>query len=218
MTNDDTTKATASIQRLVEFYNSRIEKHGYSYSAMWGDENSSKSSERFQPLLQLPIQNGDVLVDIGCGIGDLAAFLKNNGRYVRYVGIEAVPAFAKFCREVQGVEVLEFDAFEKPNEIPDVDWIVSFGTLNKTWNIGVQPGNDHVGRIEAIISELYKRARKGVAITCVTDLVQYTKPEVANCNPGRMIDFLSKIGSHFLCFHGYDFYEFFVASWRSHRR
>src|SRR4051812_27735622 len=98
-------------EQLTAFYQERIRSHGPSYAAMWGEEADWKAAERFRPVTMLPIAAGDVVVDIGCGIGDLALFCRDRGLEIEYRGIECVPEFAAAARERTGATILELDAF-----------------------------------------------------------------------------------------------------------
>lgn len=203
---------------LVRFYRQRISEHGLSYQAMWGDVAAWKSAERFQPLLQLPIQDGDTLVDIGCGTGDLGQFLAAHGRKLRYVGIEAVPEFAAHARTATGAEILEADAFGQPEAIIEADWYVTFGTLNKSWSVRHLPGESDKERILGLIERLFAKARKGVAVSLTTDVVDRFKPGTVNIDPAEVAGRMKCWTPHFSVFHGYSFYEFYAAAWRAARR
>ncbi|HVZ16968.1 MAG TPA: class I SAM-dependent methyltransferase, partial [Terriglobales bacterium] len=168
---------------LLRFYQNRIAEHGFGYETMWGDPAIWKSQERFRPLTFLPLTPGDVLVDIGCGTADLACYLKGQTFGVRYIGIEAVPEFCRHAREATAEEIVELDAFRNPESLPEADWYVTFGTMNKSWSVSDLDGADDSERICSLVQRLYCRARKGVAASFVTDVVEFRKPGVCNVDP-----------------------------------
>lgn len=204
--------------KLVDFYRSRISEHGFNYEAMWGDTAQWKSSERFRPLLALPIAQGDVVVDIGCGTGHLAGFLKASGRDVKYIGVEAVSEFANRAKEETGCEIVELDAFRNLQDLPEADWYVTFGTINKSWSVADLEGTDDEERVQLLVERLYQKARKGVAASMVTSVVDYRKPGVVNVDPAAMSARLKSLTPFFMIYHGYEFYEFFAGAWRGTRR
>lgn len=204
--------------RLLQFYRDRIERLGVGYEAMWGDSAGWKSAERFAPLLSLPIAPGDTVVDIGCGTAELAAFLKRNNLDIEYVGVEAVPEFATHARETHHVRILEIDAFRNLDRLPDADWFVTFGTLNKSWSVADLPGTADPERIHSLIEQLLAKARKGVAVSLVTDVVDYRKDGVVNISPAATAQRLARLSPHFTIYHGYPFFEFFAAAWKGVRR
>ncbi|ESR25240.1 class I SAM-dependent methyltransferase [Lutibaculum baratangense] len=210
--------AQATNKELLRFYQARISQYGFGYEAMWGDTARWKSQERFRPLTLLPIEARDVIVDIGCGTGDLAPFMKAAGKDITYIGVEAVPQFASRAREVTGCEVVELDAFRHIEALPAADWYVTFGTLNKSWSVADLDGEDDPARIHGLLERLFAKARKGIAASFVTDVVEYRKPDVANIDPAATAACLKRMTPHFVIYHGYSFYEFFAGAWRGQRR
>lgn len=202
---------------LIDFYRSRIAEHGISYEAQWGDASEWKSIVRFGPLALLPIQDGDVVVDIGCGTASLAAYLAAAGRRIRYVGIEAVPEFAEAARRKHGVEVLELDGFGERASLPEADWYLTFGTLNKEWSVQTLPGEYPREKIFGLLTDLFHKSRKGVAASFTTDIVEFRKEGVCNLDPGDILQHLRTLTPHFCVFHGYPMYEFFASAWRGKR-
>jgi SAM-dependent methyltransferase len=203
---------------LLRFYRARIAEFGLGYRAMWGDAAGWKSRARFHPLSLLPIEPGDVVVDIGCGLADLANFFREHSLDISYIGIEAVPEFAAEARAATGCEIVELDAFRNLDLLPAADWYVTFGTLNKSWSIADLPGNGDADRLHTLLERLWTKARKGVAASFVTDVVEYKKEGVVNLDPALTAARLKALTPHFMVFHGYSFYEYFAAAWRGQRR
>jgi len=184
---------------------------------MWGDSSSWKSDVRFNPIVFLPMGAESVLVDVGCGTGELASFLRRNKPGVKYIGVEAVPEFAAEARTRQGVEVHEIDAFTDPEQLPEADWYVSFGTMNKQWSISNLKGSTDEEKIFGYFDLLYQKARVGVAVSLTTSVVDFLKPGVCNMSPEATASHLSSLSPHFFIYHGYPLYEFFCAAWRGTR-
>jgi SAM-dependent methyltransferase len=203
---------------LKSFYRDRIAAKGFGYEAMWGDAREWKSAVRYEPLKSLPISSGDRLVDIGCGIGNLYGYLQEFlAPDIHYVGIEAVAEFAAEARRQTHQPILELDAFSHPEQLPDADWYVCFGAMNKDWCIEALPGASAEEKIFSLVETLFAKARKGVALSLVTDVVDYKKPDVANVAPFDFGKRLTGLTPFVMVYHGYPFYEFFSAAWRSER-
>jgi len=203
---------------LVEFYRERIRRHGYSYEAMWGDPSAWKSQVRFEPLAFLPVKPDATIVDIGCGTADLAPVLAQLWPGVKYVGVEMVPEFAAEARARHGIEVIEMDAFRNPGQLPEADWYVSLGTLNKQWCISSLNGVSDEEKIFGFLDQLYDKSRAGVAVSLTTSVVDYRKEGVCNIDPGLVATRMARLTPHFLIYHGYPLFEFFTAAWRGIRR
>jgi SAM-dependent methyltransferase len=203
---------------LETFYDDRIARYGLSYQAQWGDDAAWKSEVRFAPVFGLPLRAGQTVVDIGCGTGDLGLALTERAPGVTYVGVEAVGAFAAAARARTGAVVIEGDAFQNPDILPPADWYVTFGTLNKDWCIEALPGASPTDRIFGYLGRLFGTARAGVAASLVTSIVDYAKPGVCNVAPADACQFAGELTPHFVVYHGYPFFEFFLGLWRDQRR
>lgn len=204
-------------ERLREFYAARVSEFGAGYRAMWGDDNPWKADVRFAPLLTTPLSVGDVVVDVGCGVGLLADFLARNAPGVQCVGVEVVPEFAAEARRGRCVDVVQMDGFAAAHALPPADWYVTFGTLNKAWCIDALVGGSAEEKIGNYLRALFLRARKGVACTMVTDLVDERRDGVCNISPAWASQIAASLSPHFVLYHGYPFYEFFLAMWRGSR-
>jgi SAM-dependent methyltransferase len=69
------------------------------------------------------------LVDVGCGLGDLHAFLAARGDLPRrYIGIDPVEPMVRVARERTGCNILKADALSDP--LPEADWYVCSGAMN----------------------------------------------------------------------------------------
>ena len=200
--------------QVADFYRRRIEAHGLTYQAQWGEASDTKSDQRYSALKALPFREGDVVVDIGCGVGALASVLRHAAPPVTYIGIELTPEFAAAARTTQGVEVLEIDALRQADQLPAADWYVVFGTLNTRWLLEGMPGTDDEDRVLTYLETLFHKSRKGVAATLVTDQVDYLKPQTCNMNPIRVTQRLAGLSRAFCLHHGFSFREFFTAAWR----
>jgi SAM-dependent methyltransferase len=204
-------------EAIADFYRDRIRAHGFSYEAQWGDDADWKGDVRFGPLRWLPFAPGDVVVDIGCGTGELAAFLRGAQPDARYVGVDVLPEFVEQTRERHGVEAFVVDGFRDPAALPEADWYVTFGTLNKEWFLEGMPGDGCFDQITRLLADLYGRSRKGVAASLTSAVVDYLKPGVCNVDPAALATELAGLTPHFAIYHGYPLYEFFAAAWRGTR-
>ncbi len=93
----------------------------------------------------LPVRQGDMVLDVGCGFGDTAIqFARRVGPNGSVVGIDCCEAFLDMAREdtaaagLSNVDFIEGDAQSHPFE-PDYDFVFSrFGTMffeNPVWGL-----------------------------------------------------------------------------------
>ena len=113
-----------------------------------GKQNQAK---RFQTLLDIGVQEGDSILDLGCGLGHMVEHLEKVGLNVRYTGIDtnkwSIQQAYQF-REATYIHGSIFDIQDK------YDWGLASGVFNIEFP-----------KLEMLetINELLSKANKGVA-------------------------------------------------------
>lgn len=83
--------------RNIRFYTGLVEKHGVDVRSLnWGSAESQRL--RFKVLAEVGLEDGASLLDVGCGLGDLYAWLRDTGRRVEYSGIDVTPKMIETAR------------------------------------------------------------------------------------------------------------------------
>jgi ubiquinone/menaquinone biosynthesis C-methylase UbiE len=148
--------------RNIALYSSLLQKHGKNFQALnWGSEKSQKL--RFKILAEIGIQNGDSVLDLGCGLGDLYQWFKVIKTDVIYTGIDLTPAMVKHAQE----RFPEINFFEgNINGLPETqvagyDFVVASGIFAHRQQ---QPTEF----LYETIHEMYRRAKKGIAFNCLS--------------------------------------------------
>jgi SAM-dependent methyltransferase len=119
----------SSSDQIRGAYQKKFKKYGVDpKSLFWVDLGASH--QRFRQMwAEIDFNNKSVL-DVGCGFGEMARFLKKRYKDVKYTGVDIVPEFideAKKKYPEYQFEVLDY--FEDPmNEKYDV--VMASGTLN----------------------------------------------------------------------------------------
>lgn len=89
-------KERSLIEKLNKKYTENFKKHGFSKSSVgW---SSDKTDERYK-LLFRGLDNYNTILDIGCGLGHLLLYLKQNKFDIKYSGSEINPTFYNYCKE-----------------------------------------------------------------------------------------------------------------------
>ncbi len=118
-----------------------------------GRQNQTK---RFQTLLDIGVQEGDSILDLGCGLGHMVEHLEKTGLNVRYTGIDtnkwSIQQAYQF-REATYIHGSIFDIQEK------YDWGLASGVFNIEFP-----------KLEMLetINELLSKANKGVAFNLLS--------------------------------------------------
>ena len=99
-------------EETTRWYEDKVRRYGYDHRGL-GFRNKSSQEKRFEALLELGDLDGARLLDVGCGFGDLLAFLKERGIEPVYTGIDVCKPMIERCRE-------RFDGEEAIFRVADV--------------------------------------------------------------------------------------------------
>ena len=119
-----------------------------------GRQNQTK---RFETLLDIGVQEGDSILDLGCGLGHMVEHLEKVGLNVRYTGIDtnkkSIQQAYQF-REANYIHGTIYDVQDK------YDWGLASGVFNVEFP-----------KLEMLetISELLLKANKGVAFNLLSN-------------------------------------------------
>lgn len=93
-----------------------------------GWEHALGQAARFEAALA-PVVAGDLVLDVGCGLADLAPYLSEVRPGTRYLGLDALPSMVDAARARHpGVDVRVMDALAD-GPLPDADVVVAVGAL-----------------------------------------------------------------------------------------
>ena len=118
-----------------------------------GRQNQTK---RFQTLLDIGVQEGDSILDLGCGLGHLSEHLNKIGLKVNYTGIDTNKLAIEQAQQDKEVTFLHGTIFELCGTY---DWGLASGVFNV--------GFPKLEMLETI-SELLSKAKKGVAFNLLS--------------------------------------------------
>ncbi|MCF7976951.1 MAG: class I SAM-dependent methyltransferase [Chromatiaceae bacterium] len=111
------------------FYRHALARYGENAEGVhWRSAESQQI--RFAVLRDLlpPDLSRISLVDVGCGLGDLHAFLAARNDLPRqYIGLDAVPTMVDRARARTGCAILHCDVLSDP--IPKADWYLASGAM-----------------------------------------------------------------------------------------
>ena len=104
--------ASEKIGRIRSYYESRLATSAEGHRVL-GWENRTAQDLRFEVLVQEVPLSGRRLLDVGCGIADLWAYVEARGIDVRYTGVDVSPGMVARARErFAGIDVRCVDVFE----------------------------------------------------------------------------------------------------------
>ncbi len=192
-------------KKIIDRYNKRLEEHGFSINAL-ASGNNERRNLRFKVLTEIGIQNGDTVLDLGCGFGDLHNYFTQNNIDIKYIGIdinEKIIALGKEMNPTIDIRVLDIlnDTIEDK-----IDYIVSTSSFNnKLFD------DDNYNFIENLLKKCYSYAKKGVAIDFLSSYVDFKiNDDVFYYEPEKLLNTAKKITKRVCVRHDYELFEFCV--------
>ena len=119
-----------------------------------GKQNQAK---RFQTLLDIGVQEGDSILDLGCGLGHMVEHLEKIGLNVRYTGIDTNKRIIQQANQFREATYIYGTIFDIQDRY---DWGLASGVFNVEFP-----------KLEMLetISELLSKANKGVAFNLLSN-------------------------------------------------
>ena len=119
-----------------------------------GKQNQAK---RFETLLDIGVQEGDSILDLGCGLGHMVEHLEKIGLNVRYTGIDTNKKSIQQAYQFREATYIHGTIFDIQDRY---DWGLASGVFNVEFP-----------KLEMLetISELLSKANKGVAFNLLSN-------------------------------------------------
>jgi SAM-dependent methyltransferase len=136
-----------------------------------GFRNSDSQLKRFEALCQWGDMSGCTIMDLGCGHGDLAAFLQQHFDNIHYLGVDFLAEFIATAKARYGqqpnTQFIQADFLTAG--LPDVDIVIASGSLNYRSQNHLHPWQT--------ISRMWEVAQKGIAFNLL-DARQFVADDV----------------------------------------
>ena len=193
-------------KRISELYGARLKEDLPDYKvAGWGSRESQYL--RFEVLAEINKLAGMKILDVGCGLGELYYFFKNNQiRIDSYKGIDISEECINEARNRIGVtNQVSFDCIniEKIDGENLYDYVFLSGALN----LRIE---DNLLFAKNAISKMYSLCKKGVACNFLSTRVDYTLEKDYHYSPEEVLSFCKEISNRVILRQDYPLYEFTV--------
>jgi 2-polyprenyl-3-methyl-5-hydroxy-6-metoxy-1,4-benzoquinol methylase len=141
-------------QRILHFYKDSLAEYGShdARSVHWSDPQGQEI--RFRVLSQIANLNGQNVLDVGCGLGDLLTFFEKNKTTISYTGIDIIPEFIESAKEQHPYARFELKNIEHMTET--FDYVLASGALS----FKVENNNEYYF---GIIKKMFSLSKKGLA-------------------------------------------------------
>jgi cyclopropane fatty-acyl-phospholipid synthase-like methyltransferase len=155
----------------------------------WGSKESQLT--RFRILIEIPgFNQGDSVLDVGCGHGDFCTFFNSN-----YKGIDIRESVIKISREKY--KDVQFESKTIFEETQKFDWIFGsglFGFKHEDWSKYVFEN----------LKRMYQLSNKGFAVNFLSTLSPGKKdPDMMYSHPVEISEIVSRLSSKFIIRHDY---------------
>jgi SAM-dependent methyltransferase len=121
-------KTSLRPEQTARWYEEKVRKYGYDHRGL-GFRNRSSQEKRFEALLGLGDFQGQRVLDVGCGFGDLLEFFMFRGIRPIYTGLDVCKPMIQRCQERFQGDVAHFVCADVLEYQPDqqFDYVVASG-------------------------------------------------------------------------------------------
>jgi SAM-dependent methyltransferase len=183
------------------YYADLIARHGNAREiAGWGSQASQE--RRFAVMACHWPLAGSRIIDVGCGRGDLLAYLKAQGQAPAfYVGLDIMEDALSFGRANHPeAQFICGDLLDPHLKLPVADYAVSSGVFNLT-------GKDHAEWIGRMVGAMYAATSRGAAFNVVSTLAPEHKEGHYYAAPDAMLRMAQAITPFVALLHDYAIHD-----------
>jgi SAM-dependent methyltransferase len=195
---------TGPFDNMAARYDDLVGAHGNSHrSCDWGSSGSQEV--RFDVLTAVADLSGCSILDVGCGLGDLARFLNERCAFdppPRYTGIDISTEMVRHARnrdptlDIRQANIVDGD-------LGSFDVVVASGIF------GFLPP-DRFDLMEQVVRAMYQRSRQAVAFNSLSSWAPRRYADELHADPLRTIEFCRTLTSKIILRHDYHTRDFSV--------
>ena len=175
-------------KKIHSIYKNLYLKYGDNIASV-KSRNQNQQYMRFRYLMDcIKVKKNESILDVGCGLGDLAGYLKKNKIRCNYLGIDFVDNFidtaSKKYKRNQKTKFLKID-IEKDAFPKNYDWLLLSGLFND------KDTNSYEFMIK-IITKMFKASKKGIVFNSLTKYVDYEDKTLFYSYPDKIFKYCIK--------------------------
>ena len=184
----------------IKRYEDRLKEFGRSVKTMgWRDKRQQEL--RFSVLTQVGNLNSKSILDVGCGFGDLYAYLLKNGINVKYAGYDISPKIIELAKQSYPDITLEVKDILVESENRRFDYVFSSGIFNHRIT-------SNLTFAKKMIKRMFELADKAIAVNMMTSYVDYRDKYLFYYPPEEIFRFAKSLSRFAVLRHDYPLYEF----------
>lgn len=178
-------------KRIVDRHRDSLLRYGVGPAALYWSSREIQEI-RFSVLSAIGLQSGDTVLDVGCGFGDLASYLKEKGIELAYTGIDLSPDLIAAGRKKDPeLKLVEGDIFDFDPLPQSYDFVLLSGALNENLN-------DDGVYARRVIRRMYQACRRGVALNLLNANHEWTASRwnLQSFKPAEMLAYCRELSAH----------------------
>jgi SAM-dependent methyltransferase len=194
--------------QIAEFYDRRVTRFGVQPRALdWGSRASQET--RFDVLVQIDDLSGCSVLDVGCGLADLFAFLRSRKIPASYTGYDIAPAVLESARaRFPDAELRLADLMAQEIASPQFDFVFASGIFH------LRPAGSY-SYLEAMARRMYEGCRRGAAFNTLSAKSPKTDSHKFLAEPAKVLEICLNIAPKVVLRHDYMAHDFTVYLYKS---
>jgi SAM-dependent methyltransferase len=196
---------------IESYYQNNLSAHGAGPQGV-GWKNEEAQHVRFEQLLKVIYSKGPFTInDIGCGVGDLSAYISAKKIEYQYVGYDVLDEMitqAKLKYPENGSR--RFEQVNDLAQMKEADYCVASGIFNLKFEVSEASWKEYI--IETI-NILYEKSKLGFSFNALTSYSDkdFMKPELHYSNPTWLFDYCKTyFAKNVALLHDYSQYDFTI--------
>ena len=196
---------------IESYYQNNLSAHGAGAQGV-GWKNEEAQHVRFEQLLKVIYSKGPFTInDIGCGVGDLSAYIsakKIEYQYVGYDVLDEMVTQAKLKYPENGSR--RFEQVNDLAQMKEADYCVASGIFNLKFEVSEESWKEYI--IETI-RILHGKSKLGFSFNALTSYSDkdFMKPELHYSNPTWLFDYCkTHFAKNVALLHDYSQYDFTI--------
>lgn len=196
---------------IESYYQNNLSAHGAGAQGV-GWKNEEAQHVRFEQLLKVIYSKGPFTInDIGCGVGDLSAYISTKKIEYQYVGYDVLDEMvnqAKLKYPENGSR--RFEQVNDLAQMKEADYCVASGIFNLKFEVSEESWKEYI--IETI-RILHGKSKLGFSFNALTSYSDkdFMKPELHYSNPTWLFDYCkTHFAKNVALLHDYSQYDFTI--------
>lgn len=196
--------------KVARLYRNAFSQHGRSSASVLCPKG--RHHLRFGALLSRLKPEGGSLLDFGCGLGHLCAYLDEHGIACRYLGVDIVPEFIASNRTEYPDR--EFRQIADVSDLAErFDIVLASGVFNLRY---LDDSADNIAYVHDRILQLFAICDEALTIDFMTSHCDFQREEAFHFDPSDMLDFaITNLSRRAVIDHSYMPYEFSLTVFRN---